>query len=214
MRLIRNWYPFLEGAGLTAGDLGPGLAYGTLTANVTWCPYYFPPGIFYGYKGVTLPLAASNIHSAAALGFNPDAGSIEMLVKPTWNFDDGIEHFLLDCYGGNNKRMYLEKDSDGLTKLATGGTSRGSFSFALVANTIYHIVLNWGTNALYINKVLVHTFTAGGLGLGSTNLYIGGNWSGTGVSFSGNIYYFIVRDIALTLAEITTFYNFFVNQYL
>lgn len=213
MRQIRNWYQLLEQSGLTALDLGPGDKPGTLSANVTRCPYYYPPGIPYGYKGVTITASQSRIVSPAAAFFNAAQGSIEMLVKPSWNYNDGLDHFFFDTYEGSNLRLRLNKGTDNKTYLFTGEVERGNVTYPWTANVLYHIVLNWGINKLYINKVLEKTFNSGGLGAGSYNLYIGDACTGVNHAFSGNIYYFIVRDIPLTLAEITTFYNFFVNQY-
>jgi hypothetical protein len=214
MRQIRNWYPLLEGTGLNARDMGPGNKPGTLTANVTWCPYYYPPGIPYDYKGVIIGASESRIVSGAAASFNATEGSIEMLVKPSWNNADGVAHVFWDTYGGNNKRFCLFKQSDNFTWLWMNASLYGPFSSSWVANTLYHIVFNWGANQLYINKVLSHTFNPNTLGLGATDLYIGDRYTLANYGFSGNIYYFIVRDVPLTLAEITTFYDFFVNQYI
>lgn len=213
MRQIRNYYPLLEQSGLVAIDIGPGNKYGTLTANVTRLAYYNPPGVFQGYKGVTIAASVSRIVSAAAAGFIAAAGSIEMLVKPSWNYNDNISHFFWSTYQGSNAEFDLIKLSNNLTYLAVNGGYVGSFTYAWVANTIYHIVLNWGTNKLYINKTLAYTFTAGGLGAGATNLYIGDKYSGANLAFSGNIYYFIVRDVPLTQAEINLFYTYFMNMY-
>jgi hypothetical protein len=74
--------------------------------------------------------------------------------------------------------------------------------------------LNWGANQLYINNVLVKTFSAADLGLGASTLYIGDRYSISDDSFSGDILYFIVRDVALTLAEITEFNAFFQHLYI
>lgn len=213
MRLIRNWYPLLEQSGLTAIDMGPGSKYGTLSANVTRCPYYYPPGILYCYKGVTVAASVSRIVSAAAAGFNAAEGSIEMLVKPSWNYNDGIRHMFWDTYEGNNTPFRLFKNTDNLTYLQSNVITRGTINFTWAANTLYHIVLNWGANQLYINKVLEKTFDAGGLGAGAANLYIGDHYTSANSAFSGNIYYFIVRDVPLTQEEINLFYSFFVNQY-
>jgi len=214
MRLIRNWYQLLEGSGLTASDSGPGQAVGTLTANVSWCPFYHPPGTLYGYKGVTIATSYSVITSSAALGFNGTSGSIEMLVKPSWSQADGLIHYFWNTYGGAGKYFRLLKFTDGLTYLSTNSLTRGSFSFAWVAGTVYHIVFNWGTNELYINGVLANNYTDGTLGSGATTLCIGDAAVYANCSFSGNIYYFIVRDVPLTLAEIATFKAFFLKQYI
>lgn len=214
MRLIKYWYQLLEGSGLAAADSGPGQAVGTLTANVTWCPYYFPPGTPYGYKGVTIAASVSRISSAAAAGFNAAEGSIEMLVRPTWSNADGLNHFFWDTGGGSNQRFCLWKHSSNLTYLFTDETSRGSFTYAWTAGTLYHVVLNWGTNTLYINGVLQKTYSAGTLGAGASTLYIGDQRTGLTCSFSGNIYYFIARDVTLTPGEIATFKAFFENQYI
>jgi len=214
MKQIRNWYRLLEGAGVTSHDSGPGLAHGTLSPNVTWCPYYYPPGTQLGHKGVTIAASQSRIVSAAAAGLPPDAGSIEMLCRPTWNNADSSNHFFWDTGAGPNRRFCLWKHSSNLTYLFTDETSRGNFTYAWTANELYHIVLNWGTNQLYINGVLAHTFIPGGLALGASNLYIGDQRTGVNTSFSGNIYYFISRDVALTLADIQAFRAFFENQYI
>jgi hypothetical protein len=302
MKNIRNWYKLLEGTGLAAEDSGPGLATGTLTANVAWLPFYSPPfstlhvtgslapdatgdytlaGIYmsspyfhnptayylwgdaaggcwvisavlglygasfwtltavqpigsfapggaatgaavvtcnytlpYDQKGVIVGPNISRITSAAAAGFPPDAGSIEMLVRPFWSNADGLRHYLWDTYVGNNRQFILLKDTDNKTYLYTNTTSRGSFTYTWTAHNLYHVVLNWGTNTLYINNVLVKTYTAGTLGTGANTLYIGDAHAGTNSSFDGIIYYFIARDVALTLAEITEFYNFFTPLYI
>src|SRR3972149_4252207 len=213
MRDIRNWYKLLEGNGLVADDSGPGAAQGSLTANVTWAPYYFPPGTPYDHKGVVIAASASQIVSGAALGFPASAGSIEMLVKPSWSFNDGATHFLWHTFSGNNRRFQLQKYFDGYTYLMTDGTSRGSFQYAWAAGIFYHVVLNWGTNELWINGTLVNTYTAGGLGNGSSTLYIGDHSSLANAAFSGPIYYFIARLVALTPASPATFKAFFENQY-
>jgi hypothetical protein len=302
MRLIRNWYTLLEGAGLVANDSGPGAAHGSLTANVTWYPFYSPPfstlyvagsltpdatgtyiltgnyaahpywfntkgyylwwdviddfwtistalGSFtpgywyaqgsptitgnytpntytgtpvvtsqytvpYDQKGVVITSSLSRILTPAAAGFNSASGSIEMLVSPYWNNADSTNHTLWSTAGGQGKQFILIKASDNKTYLYTQTISRGSFTYAWTEGQLYHIVLNWGTNALYINKILEKTFTAADLGLGASTLYIGDYITTANYAFNGIIYYLIARDVPLTLAEITTFYNFFTNLYI
>jgi hypothetical protein len=214
MKQIQNWYQLLEGTGLAAADSGPGQAVGTLTANVTWCPYYYPPGIPYGFKGVTIGPTLSHISSAAAAGFHWTEGSIEMLVKPSWNNNDGIAHFLWTTTGGAGKIFRLQKYTDAQTYLTTDSLARGGFSYPWTAGTVYHVVLNWGTNQLYINGVLVKDYTDGNLGGGASTLYIGDHQSSPNCAFSGDIYYFIVRDVPLTAAEIAAFRAFFEKQYI
>jgi hypothetical protein len=198
---IRNFYPLLEGSGLNTFDMGPGLKKGLLTANVSWLT-----------KGVTIAASVSRIVSAAAAEFNLVEGSIEMLVMPSWNYNDGKEHGFFDTYGGNNRRLVMWKDPNNTTVLYTDSTARGSFTFNWVAGTTYHIVLNYGTNKLYIDSVLVKTFTAGTLGTGATNLYIGDEFSGSNIAWAGNIYYFIVRDVPLTQTEINNQYALIVEE--
>lgn len=302
MRDIRNWYKLLEGTSLVANDDGPGAAGGTLSANVTWLPFYSPPfstanvagtivpdatgdytlagdydshpyfynsaGFYlwfqfsgnswlisdvlgvqgargwlawsivlpgtyapygtatgdaivttyyttpYDQKGVIITATASRIVTPAAAGFPAAAGSIEMLVRPHWNYNDGLVHFFWDTYGGNNKRFLLAKQAGNNTELYTDSTSRGSVTFAWTAHTLYHVVLNWGTNTLYINNVLVKTYTPATLGTGASTLYIGDHYTTAARAFNGIIYYFIARDVALTAAEITTFNAFFQTQYI
>jgi hypothetical protein len=173
-----------------------------------------PTPTAYSYKGVTIGASLSHIVSSAATGFPAAAGSIEMLVRPTWNYNDGSNHYFWSTYGGNNRLFHLWKDAGGTTALYTDSTYRGEFTYQWQATSLYHVVLNWGTNALYINNVLVKTFSAGGLGTGATTLYIGNYYTAASRSFSGTIYYFIVRDVALTLAEITAFNAFFQNLYI
>jgi hypothetical protein len=201
----RGWY---NESTQTLGTYEP---YGTATgtAQLT-CGYTFP----YDQKGVIIAASQSRITSAAAAGFPSAAGSIEMLCRPSWNYNDGIGHFFWDTYGGSNRRFFLYKYTDNTTLLWTDNTSRGSFTFAWAAGTLYHIVLNWGTNQLYVNGVLVKDYTDGTLGLGSSTLYIGDQYTGSNYSFNGMIYYFIARDVALTLAEITAFNAFFQNLYI
>jgi hypothetical protein len=173
-----------------------------------------PTRTAYSYKGVTVGASASHIISAAATGFPADAGSAEMLVSPTWNYNDGIAHYFFSTYGGNNRVFALYKKSDNDTRLTVDSTYIGTFTYQWAANSLYHVVVNWGTNQLYINNVLVKTFTARSLGTGASTLYIGNYYTGASVAFSGTIYYFIIRDVALTLAEITAFNAFFQNLYI
>jgi hypothetical protein len=213
MRLVRNWYPLLEGTGLTAKDMGPANKPGTLSANVTWCPYYGPGGLQLGYKGVIIAASQSRIVSAAAAGFNAAEGSIEMLVKPSWSYDDGLGHYFWDTYGGANKRFYFRKTTANLTNLVTNGVSRGDLDFHWVVGNIYHIVLNWPANELYVCGSLVKDYDDGDLGDGAADLYIGDRYTTANQAFNGNIYYFIVRDVPLTQDEVNYFYEFFLNQY-
>lgn len=191
--------------------LGTFLPVGSNTGSPIVTGLYAAP---FDYKGVLVGSTVSRISSAAAAGFPTDTGSIEMLVRPAWNNADGIKHFFWDTYGGNNKQFILLKDTDNKTYLYTNTTSRGSFTYTWTAGTLYHVLLNWGTNTLYINNVLVKTYTTGTLGTGANTLYIGDAKSGANSSFNGVIYYFIVRDVALTLAEITAFNAFFQKLYL
>jgi hypothetical protein len=214
MRLIRNWYQLLEGSGLVASDSGPGQAVGTLTTNITWAPFYHPPGTLYCYKGVVIGTSYSLVGSAAAAGFNGTEGSVEMLVKPSWNHTDGVVHYFWNTWGGPSKYFRLFKYMDNRTYLTTNSLTRGSFEFSWVAGTVYHVVLNWGTNQLFINGVLAYDFSDGTLGSGCTNLCIGCIGSVANCSFAGTIYYFIVRDVPLTLSEIATFKASFLKQYI
>lgn len=302
MRHIRNWYKLLEGTGLVANDSGPGVAHGTLTPNVNWCPFYSPPystlhvagsldpdatgaytytgyynsapyftnpsGFYlwfsysgnswlisqvlgvqgalgwlawstvitgtyihygtatgdadvasdyiipYDQKGVIIAASVSRISSAAAAGFPAAGGSIEMLVRPTWAYTDAQSHFFWSTYGGANQTFYLIKNTASATILYTAGSYRGTFSYPWAAHQLYHVVLNWGTNQLYINGSLAYTFTAGGLGSGSSTLYIGDRYTTASYSFSGIIYYFIARDVTLTAAKIAAFNAFFQNLYI
>jgi hypothetical protein len=76
------------------------------------------------------------------------------------------------------------------------------------------VVLNWGTNTLYINGNLVKTYTPATLGVGASTLYIGDHYSSTNQAFNGTIYYFVSRDVVLTATEIATFKAFFENLYI
>jgi len=215
MQQIKTWYKLLEGAGVVANDSGPAGAPGALTANVTWLPFYHPPGVPYGFKGVTIAASLSNISSAAAAGFNSATGSIEMLCRPTWNNADGLNHYFWDTSGGPNRRFLLWKHSSNLTYLFTDSILRGSFTYPWTAGALYHIVLSWPTNVLYVNKSIAFDFADGTLGLGAANLFIGDNGLGSAsTAFAGDILYFIARDLPLTPAQVTYFYNFFIKQYI
>lgn len=174
------------------------------------CEYAIP----YDQKGVIIGPSVSRIVTPAAAGFPAAAGSLEMLCRPAWSYNDGLAHFFWDTWGGANQRFLLYKSAAGTTTLYTGNTSRGSFTYTWSAAQLYHIVLNWGTNTLYVNGSLAHTFTAGGLGTGASTLYIGDHYSVPNYSFDGILYYFIARDLALTLAEIAQFKTFFENLYI
>lgn len=301
MRSIRNWYQLLEQSGLVANDSGPGVAQGTLTANVTrlpwYCPldtpliitgpltpdatgsytcfgsyngfpYWFQNGYYIwsdlittpfwlisaalgdpgpaswtrddpsptgsyepqdaaigtatasspltmpnGYKGVTFAASASRIVTPAAAGFPSASGSIETLVRPSWPYTDGLAHILWDTYDGNSKRFCLRKNADNTTELLTNTESRGTFTFPWATSSLYHIVLNWGTNVLYINGTAVKDFTDGTLGIGASNLYIGDRYALANNSWKGQMFYFIVRDAVLTAAEIAEFRSLFSKLY-
>lgn len=214
MKHIRNWYQLLEGSGLAASDSGPGQAAGTLSADVTWCPFYHPPGTTYGYKGVVIGPSQSRIVSAAAAGFNWEQGSIEMLVRPRWNNADNTRHNFWQTSGGANKVFQLFKYTDNYLYLTVNSISQGTVLYAFVAETYYHIVLNWPTNELYINGVLAKDYSNANLGSGSSTLYIGDTAATANTAFNGDIFYFIVRDVPLTAAEIATFKAFFLKQYI
>lgn len=214
MKNVRNWYMLLDQQGLVAADSGPGQADGALTGDVAWCPYYYPPGTQLGYKGVTVGASQDRIISAAAAGFNNAEGSIEMLVRPSWNYTDGANHHFWFTYGGNNRQFSLRKALDGLTYYIADNYNLGSFTYQWQADTVYHLVLNWPSSQLYIDKVLAKTFSPKSLGIGSSTLYIGDHTSLASQAFAGNIYYFISRDLPLDAAEITTFYNFFKPLYI
>jgi hypothetical protein len=183
-----------ENGGNKVFDLSDNRNTGSLT-NVTWTP-----------GGVAIAASVSRIVSAAS-GFNASEGSIEMLVKPAWSYDDGLAHYFWQATITAFRKFTLRKNANNTTELFTNNTSRGTFTFAWAANTLYHVVLNWGTNTLYINKVLEYTFTAGGLGTLPPTLYIGDAYAGANLAFSGNIYYFCVRNRALSATEIAWLYR-------
>ncbi|MBE3101472.1 MAG: hypothetical protein IMZ47_04285 [Firmicutes bacterium] len=187
-----------EGSGSYIYDSSGNGYIGTLGTGAT-SPTWSSNGLSFGAN-------QSRIVTPAAAGFNSDSGSIEMLVRPAWNYDDGLYHFLWDTYGGNNCSFYIQKHPANYTSLFTDSTLRQNFTFHWAAGTVYHVVLNWGTNQLYINGVLEKTYEAGGLGNGSSTLYIGDRHASANYAFSGNIYYFIVRDVPLKQVEINQLY--------
>lgn len=217
------WWSFVDqewDISPTLGSQSPSFWYndvsflGSFLPQAPYTGYGLLTGIVYeSKKGVQFPSTLSRIVSSAAAGFPPAAGSIEMLVRPSWNWNDGLNHVFWDTYGGSNRRFLFWKAATNLTGLSTDNISRGTFSFAWTSDTLYHVVLNYGVNRLYINKSLAYDFSDGGLGLGSSTLYIGDRYSDPLYSFNGLVYYFLARDVALSLAEISVFYDFFVNQY-
>lgn len=185
--------------------------YGTATGILTTtAPWPMP----YDNMGCIFQPTISKITTPAAAGFPAAAGSIEMLVRPFWNNADGVRHCLWYTGGGAGGIFALLKHTDNLTYLYTNGSSRGSFSFPWTAYQLYHLVLNWGANTLYINDVLVKTFTPATLGVGASTLYIGDHASSSNQAFNGIIYYFISRNVALTAVEIHSFRSFFENLYI
>lgn len=185
--------------------------YGTATGNAdVTCPYTLP----YDQKGVTLGLAPAGISSAAAGGLNIATGSFEMLIRPNWTYTDGLYHYFWDTYDGTNTRFRLYKNTDNTTILYINSTYKGVFTFAWTAHTLYHIVFNWPASTLYVNNVLVKTFTTGTLGDVASNLFIGSFYLLGYYPMTGDILYFITRDVPLTVAEITAFNAFFQNLYI
>lgn len=165
------------------------------------------------YKGLEIDSSISRITSSAAAGMNVATGSVELLFIPAWSNADGQAHYFWDTYGGSNQRFLLAKLTDGTTILYTGNVSRGSFTYAWTAGYLYHIVLNWPANTLYINGLLAKTFSTGTLGTPASTLYIGDRYTTAANSLYGTLYCFLVRDLPLTLLEILYFKNFFTKLY-
>jgi hypothetical protein len=195
--LVGCWI-FNEGGGNKVFDASGNNNTGTFAG--TTLPTWVPGGISFG-------ASSSRIASPAAAKFNAAEGSIEMLVRPAWSYDDGNVHYFWNASTTSIRRFLLRKNANNTTELFTNNTSKGTFTFAWASNTLYHIVLNWGTNELYINKVLKHTFTAGGLGILPLTLYIGDHNILTDVAFNGIIYYFRAWNRALTDAKIAWLYR-------
>jgi hypothetical protein len=190
------------------GDYTPA---GTATGDATvTCDYTLP----YDQKGIILGLQPAGISTPAAAGLNTATGSFEMLTRPTWTYTDGLDHYFWDTYGGSNTRFRLFKQSLNMTYLYINSTYMGQVTFPWTAHTLYHIVFNWPANTLYINNTLVKTFTPGPLGTIASNLYIGSFYLNGYYPMNGAIYYFITRDVPLTVAEITAFNAFFQNLYI
>lgn len=196
MFALHSFLRLLEGTGPTAFDMHTNHLDGTRAGNTTWQP-----------KGILFGASIARIITPAALTFPAASGSIEMLVKPYWNNADGLNHFLWDTYGGNNQRFCLYKSGANTTVLLTNTIDRGNFVFSWVASTIYHIVLNWGLNTLYIDKILVKDYNDGGLGTGASTLYIADKYTGGACAFYGIVYYCITRTAPLTEAQIATQYS-------
>jgi hypothetical protein len=138
--------------------------------------------------------------------FNQSAGTVEIWLRPNWDYDDGSNHYFWDTYGGNNKRFLLYKASDGDTDIYTGGTLRGSHRYEYEAGQWYQVVLVWGANLLYINGNLVNNYTDGDLGTGADDLYIGSRYSSSS-ALDGYVELFRVWNRALSESEIKSLYR-------
>jgi len=196
MRGLIAYYPFCELAGLVAHDMTPNANHGTLSGDVTWAK-----------PGVNIGPSQDRILSAASTIFPIEAGSIEILCRPSWSYDDGASHYFWDCYPPAAARFYLNKQYTNVTILGIQNSDRGSFVYPWVANFLYHIVVNWPENKLYINGSLAYDYNDENLGQVADQLIIGDAYSFYNFSFSGKMYYFRVRNLNLTEAEILYFYN-------
>jgi hypothetical protein len=87
--------------------------------------------------------------SNAGENFDPNQGTYECWLRPNWDGDDGLSHYMIDTYvAWNDNRVLLYKsntneitghlvDSDGTNHYLTSSVS------GWVADTWYHVVMTW-----------------------------------------------------------------------
>lgn len=203
-RGLAGCWLFNEADGDIACDLSGNGHSGTKYGDVIWKADIYGSALDFGHDVDRV------ICAGAAKILNPDEGTIEMLVRPHFDLAGAATYYyFFDTYGGSNSRFLLNVDiySDLLT-LYTDTVNRGNFDISgfWTAETLYHIVLVWGTNKLYINGELVHTYDPGGLGDGADNLYIGDRYTTGSRAFDGKISYCRIWNRALMSSEISKLY--------
>lgn len=133
MRQIRNWYKLLEGTGLVAYDSGPGLANGTLAANVTWCPYYPPALGDLLLSGTLSPNASGYFHLVGGHEYQPyyhnPAGFFLW-----WDSSDSYWYISI-LFADKGSAWFYRDNTDPLGDYAPGGTATGTGTISTVSHT-------------------------------------------------------------------------------
>ncbi len=192
-----------EGGGPTVEDLSGNGNTGVFGGDVVnWTS---------GKYGSAVAIGASEdriLCAGAAKLFNATSGTIEFLVRPNWNHDDGdTYHYFFDTFGGNNKRFTLLKNRSGSGKfnetlLWTNSVIVGNFLYAWQSGVTYHVALVWGENKLYINGILANDYADSNLGVGANDLYIGDRYTSTPRGLDGTVEWFRVWNRALPASKI------------
>ena len=202
--LVGAWDMSLGQTGNKVFDLSGNGNHGVFSGDdVSWGAGKYGPTVLIGSSQDNI------LCSGAAKLFNPTEGTIELFVKPNWNYDDGVHHFLFSTLGGNGKLFSLYKRTDSTTRLTTDSTVRGNVTFdEWATGQYYHVFLVWGINKLYINNILVYDYTDGGLGDGADNLRIGDHPTpNTNQAWNGDIEWVRVWNHALSPSEIALLYQ-------
>ncbi len=150
--------------------------------------------------------------------FDPNQGTLEFWVKPNWNGNDGVVHYIYGIqYDGSNNVLLYKHANDRLYFMHNGSSHYSDFSISdWTAGTWYHVIGVWdsknyvtGTSylALYVNGTLLDSETtalASTSGVASS-MFLGQTVSNTN-RFNGAIAGRILNR-PLSSTEVTALYN-------
>ena len=186
------------------------------------------PSALTGEKGVIISKSdnlqytrgskTQNNESVVYENLNPHQGTLEFWVRPNWNGDDGVEHFIFYEYGNSSNHLYLRKGSNNTLyfRIVAGGTVTyiSSSTTSWTAGTWYHVVATWDSNntvggsdysRIYVNgSATGQTSALGTAILVESNFDIGHQASGS--QFNGTIAGRILNR-PITSTEVTALYN-------
>lgn len=144
---------------------------------------YFPGKFGLGYYA----LKGNSLRYTANTGNLEKEGTIEMSIYPTWDGNDGANHFLFDAEtSGNVNRISIFKSSGNSLFMNIHDSSGGQLTTSVAVNgtnfaknTWHHVVGTYdldGNIALYLNNVCYDTPSGAGTGkilIKPTNMYYG-----------------------------------------
>lgn len=139
----------------------PSLEAPATATNISYSTGLYTDGALFDSNSILQYQASDNINSSK--------GSFEVWLRPTWNGDDGQDHFLLIWGGGGG--IFIGKDAANnlkilVNKFATNGNPEKVVSTNISswsANEWHHVAFTWSTNEinLYVDGALISATTVG-----------------------------------------------------